>query len=616
MDPQNQNQLDPQVVNLTKAIRQVESGGNFQAKGKSGEYGAYQFMPGTWASSSQKYLGQSIPLDQATPEQQNEVAYKKIKDLKDQGLNVGQIASDWNSGDPNTYLDPEAKGTNSAGANYDVPAYAEKVANTYQGLKGQSAGAQGTNQTDATKKPGFLDNLKASFTQAVSNEIGYVGEGLGIVSPALPVAGGVAGFVSGGPAGAIVGYEAGKEGQNLINSAIKSPTSTNMAGNPISGGAGGTGGTSGGSNNSQPNVANELINLGDENSKTNNASKVLADAQIDSMNTTQSNRQLLQDPNTQAGIRTNAIFGFGPEVDENGNQDWSHSLQKSKGMVADLSKKAEEVLNAEGSTGNFSNVSTRAKEILHERLPEYEWAEADKHIDQAVASYSKRYSDKGGNAPTSIFQRMKQDTGHGKKWGLMDTTTKKEAFKSVSRASREEIVKNTKNKELYNSVMKMEQNLINGQNIMKRLNGKKGLKVEGLTKGLLHSAGRYAAVYIGDKIGGPIGAILGDMVGIHITKKIDRKFGKTVFETPAMKKALIILGAEEPKAYQVLRAKLQESGIAVPEEEKAASSLPELLKSKDPSIGFNEGTKLDTTLEKLHKEATSGKPKKSQKQSK
>ena len=45
-------QLDPQVVALAKAIRQTESNNNFQAKGGSGEYGAYQWEPGTWDSMS------------------------------------------------------------------------------------------------------------------------------------------------------------------------------------------------------------------------------------------------------------------------------------------------------------------------------------------------------------------------------------------------------------------------------------------------------------------------------------------------------------------------------------------------------------------------------------
>lgn len=136
--PQQGGGLDPQAVMLAKSIRTVESQNNFQATGKSGEYGAYQYLPTTWAAQSQKYLGQSVPLQQATPEQQNQVAYSQIKEWKDQGYNPGQIASMWNAGPgrPNAYLQGNA-GVNKYGASYDTAAYAQKVATTYQQLKNE-----------------------------------------------------------------------------------------------------------------------------------------------------------------------------------------------------------------------------------------------------------------------------------------------------------------------------------------------------------------------------------------------------------------------------------------------------------------------------------------------
>lgn len=126
--------LDPQAVMLAKAIRQTESGGNFTVNGKSGEYGAYQYTQGTWDKDAAD-AGVQVPLHFATPEQQNQVAYTKIKKLKDAGYNVGQIASIWNSGKPDAYIDPTYKGKNSSGAQYDVPAYAKSVATAYQTLK-------------------------------------------------------------------------------------------------------------------------------------------------------------------------------------------------------------------------------------------------------------------------------------------------------------------------------------------------------------------------------------------------------------------------------------------------------------------------------------------------
>lgn len=134
MEP-TQTQLDPGAVALAKAIRQQESGNNFTARSKDGSFGAYQFIKPTWDSTAKKY-GVNASWEDATPDQQNEVAYKQIKDWKDQGYNVGQIASMWNAGagKPDAYKEG-LSGTNSSGVNYNVAKYAESVAKKYQAIK-------------------------------------------------------------------------------------------------------------------------------------------------------------------------------------------------------------------------------------------------------------------------------------------------------------------------------------------------------------------------------------------------------------------------------------------------------------------------------------------------
>lgn len=155
--------LDPQIVNLAKAIRQTESGGNFQAAGKSGEYGAYQFEPSTWEETAPKY-GVNVPLQQATPDQQNEVAYKQLAEWKTQhpDWNIGNFASAWNAGagKPNAYLENHV-GTNSQGVSYNTPQYAKDVATAYQQIKGQTQQASplmtppGTAVAHAAGIPGY-----------------------------------------------------------------------------------------------------------------------------------------------------------------------------------------------------------------------------------------------------------------------------------------------------------------------------------------------------------------------------------------------------------------------------------------------------------------------------
>jgi hypothetical protein len=217
---QNQQQLDPQVVNLAKAIRQTESNGNFQAQGKSGEYGAYQYTPDTWAKDSQQYLGQSVDLKQATPQQQNEVAYKKLAALKAKGYNIGQIASIWNAGEdePNAYTGKFSNGQSSVGekngVRFDVPQYAKSVASTYQQYKAgigsptitpnlSSVGSQGEPQTqEKAPEPSLGEELGQrgqDIGSAVSKTIsGKINPISGLIQTAGAVAGGLGDVVGKG----------------------------------------------------------------------------------------------------------------------------------------------------------------------------------------------------------------------------------------------------------------------------------------------------------------------------------------------------------------------------------------------------------------------------------
>lgn len=123
--------MDNDVINLAKAIRQTESGGNFNAKGGSGESGAYQWMPDTWKAHAKQALGNENA--EMTPSNQNAVAYTVLKQWKDQGLNPAQIAAKWNSGSEVGW--ENKRGVNSAGIQYDVPKYVKSVTDAYQTVK-------------------------------------------------------------------------------------------------------------------------------------------------------------------------------------------------------------------------------------------------------------------------------------------------------------------------------------------------------------------------------------------------------------------------------------------------------------------------------------------------
>lgn len=143
-------QLDQAVVNLTKAIRQTETGGDFKAQGKSGEYGGYQFTEPTWQRYSKQY-NINVPLKNATPEQQNAVAYNKIKEWKDKGHDVTEIAAMWNAGEDKPDAYKYNIGVDKQGVKFNTPAYAESVAKAYLTLKsGGNVGVDPNNPSSIT----------------------------------------------------------------------------------------------------------------------------------------------------------------------------------------------------------------------------------------------------------------------------------------------------------------------------------------------------------------------------------------------------------------------------------------------------------------------------------
>lgn len=144
------SQMDPQAINLAKAIRQTESGGDFNAKGASGESGAYQWMPDTWKAHAGTVLGN--PNAEMSPSNQNAVAYATIKKWKDEGLNPAQIAAKWNSGSEVGW--ENKRGVNSAGVAYDVPKYVASVTSAYQKVKaGSQVGVDPNNPSSTGYQP-------------------------------------------------------------------------------------------------------------------------------------------------------------------------------------------------------------------------------------------------------------------------------------------------------------------------------------------------------------------------------------------------------------------------------------------------------------------------------
>lgn len=163
-----------------RSIRDQE-GGNYTAPGKSGEYGAFQWMPGNFEAASKQFTGSEIPVKQSTPAEQNYVAYNQIKEQLNQGKSPAQIASWWNSGEYDAYKDPNFKGVNKAGAAYDVPGYVNSVGTKYTTYLKQFStvppATGGPNQQTQAPLPAFLQ-AAGSVARTIGSEAANVGESL------------------------------------------------------------------------------------------------------------------------------------------------------------------------------------------------------------------------------------------------------------------------------------------------------------------------------------------------------------------------------------------------------------------------------------------------------
>jgi len=122
-------QLDPQAVKLMRAIRQKESGGNYNAVGDSGtSTGAFQFQNATWKGYAKDVLGDENA--EQNKANQNKVAYTKIKGWKDKGWTPEQVAAAWNAGEAKAQ---DGRWKTNVGHNakidldYDTPKYVSDV---------------------------------------------------------------------------------------------------------------------------------------------------------------------------------------------------------------------------------------------------------------------------------------------------------------------------------------------------------------------------------------------------------------------------------------------------------------------------------------------------------
>jgi hypothetical protein len=614
--PSQASSLDPGVLALEKQIGLAESGGDYTAGDSTGDgaksNGAFQMTPGFLENWAPKSGIQYTPGQQLTPQQQNEIAYNTIYTLGTSGdpadpslgkLNPSQIASYWNTGDPQAYTDPTYGENNTYGSTEN---YVNKIMDGFNSSLGINTANAATNPTSDTSN---ASGSSPSLADWILGGVGALGAGISAawpyISKPLTDAGVDAGIaaVTTGPEdfpgeaiGAGVGLAQGIA-QDFTGgtSAPSAPTDT-----------GTTAATDTGANDlppepqanpstktqtTSPTPSSPVAPAPDENIvASNQAAKAIVQGTQEMLQPTISGRKTLADKNGQAGIEEMGINGYIPEVDENHVADYSNALKQNQKDIGSVHDDIAPMLAAEGSTGDVDEtVNDAIKDMnMKKGYTESDREEAAKAIRAEAEKYHKNYGNGGkkvGNRKmsTAHFDKMRSETGSGRKWDMTESNAKREAMKSLSMAARRTVEKNTKHKELYNRAMKKTQRLVQARNIMKKLDKKKVPMKSSLLHSALKAGGKYLGTYIGDKIGGPLGAILGTMVGDYVTRATDKKFGKTIFESPAVHRGLQDLQKKAPQAYKVIAAELKKAGIAHPLDPdmvKATSKAQAILKAK------------------------------------
>lgn len=561
--------IDPGVLALEKQIGLAESGGNYEAGDNTGDgadsYGAFQMTPGFLENWAPKAGVQYTPGMTLTPEQQNEIAYNTIYTLGTTGdpadpslgkLSPEQIASYWNSGNPDAY---------------QSPTYGEN--NTY-----------GSTQNEVSKiMAGFNSSLGINTANAASSSAGNTPSGSGGVSGTDVAAG--AGALGLGAVAATVATDGGDLLEGLGSDAagwLQDVLGITGLKNSVQDAAtGGNGGGStpppatatpsvpppgGGNSSAQSSQQQEITQSEQEASQDENQaakqSATFTGAINENMQTTASNSKFASDPDGKQGVQTMGMYGYTPDIDENGRMDFTNATQEANNNE---SKAVEmEIAAGGGSTVPMADVINEGNQILQQRdLDPGVKADAQKILGE----YARNYAPANGSisGEEAIKGRHQQYRLAKENWGKY-SSAQIEARKALGSAFRNSSIKNSRNPTLQEAAIKEQQKHINAKKVMKRLHKKKAARHKGFMESFLKQGIRAAEIYIGEKIGGPIGAIIGGLVGEHFNNKIAAHYGKNNFDTPEMKKAFKILKTNKPKVYDKIIKKLKQQGFATPED--------------------------------------------------
>lgn len=325
------------------------------------------------------------------------------------------------------------------------------------------------------------------------------------------------------------------------------------------------------------------------------ASQGLHSGYQDSLNTTIAGRAFLQDQTGKDALLGASISGRSPDT-SSGFNDFTQA-EKERQAEAKATAKMEEVLVG---TGNIktSDAAKIAMQYLPSSATPKEREAAIRHIKAEASSYGGSVSLARG-----IQARHQQYASTKGKFGEMPKPSAHiMAHKALAKGFREAVKAKTPHKELYEKLLKHQQNLKNEQKMYKILNKKKSLPTNAITKSLHKFGTRMLATYVGDRVGGVLGAVLGNVVLSIGQKSADKHFGKNIFESPQVRAGLKILKEELPTQYDMLKQEMERKGIKFPNEsEKGNGSEEGLIKEMKKSGTTKSEKVLTKALKKTEK---------------
>ncbi len=521
-------------------------------------------------------MGKNVPLEQATPAEQNQVAYSRIEKLKSEGYGPAQIASMWNAGtgEPNAYTGTfsngqPSEGTNSYGVKYNVPAYVNGVMKNYANLTQSSTNTGSTQQVSATNTQispldvgaaavaggaGILSKLWTYFKAPLSDAAKSAVTGAITGETIDPAGGGIPGAIAGGAAGIGEGIIS-----DLTGGAKKSSSSTDTTGTT------GTSGTAGTTDTTTPPATPPPSSNTEETTRAADASQMLKDAISPILEKVQGGRNLL---NTQAGqnmLETAATFGLVNNTPQGTATFNSPKLAKMEGQV----ENAKDALISETGSAPVS-VATMAPDMASYIMSDRLNTQADRQKAVDIASKELQADSHGtGEMTLSEMRQAQKEHNRAAQPSFKNPRPSAEmlAHKAISDAYGKAIRSRISKEDLplYDKLSEMSKDLTQVKGLKKYIEGKKLTKTKGIKERILRAGAQAAELYIGDKIGGPVGAVLAGMAGEHLNRRITAHYGANMFETKGMKKALKVLKETEPSGYKFLMQQMKERGVKVPE---------------------------------------------------